>query len=91
MVAKFRKIKITLQLILKILNMKKLVSNKIIILGILLGGIGGFLYWKEIGCITGTCPLKSQWQTMIPYGMFIGYVVSNFIQSYLNRFESKRK
>ena len=69
--------------------MKKLVGNKVIMLGIILGGVGGYLYWKEIGCVTGTCPLKSQWQTMVPYGMFMGYVVSDFIQSYLKRFERK--
>ena len=69
--------------------MKKLVGNKIIMLGIILGGVGGYWYWKEIGCVTGTCPLKSQWQTMIPYGMFMGYVVFDFIQSYVKRFESK--
>ena len=69
--------------------MKKLGSNKIIFFGIILGGIGGYLYWKEIGCVTGTCPLKSQWQTMIPYGMFVGYIISDFIQSIVKRFESK--
>ena len=69
--------------------MKKLGSNKIIFFGIILGGIGGYLYWKEIGCVTGTCPLKSQWQTMIPYGIFVGYIISDFIQSNVKRFESK--
>lgn len=69
--------------------MKKLVGNGIIMLGIILGGVGRYWYWKEIGCVTGTCPLKSQWQTMIPYGMFMGYVVFDFIQSYVKRFESK--
>lgn len=68
--------------------MKKLVSNKMLILGTLLGGIGGYWYWKEIGCITGTCPLKSQWQTMIPYGMFIGYIISDFIQLNLKHSEN---
>ncbi len=68
--------------------MKKVVSNKIIFLGIFLGGIGGYFYWKEIGCITGTCPLKSQWQTMIPYGMFIGYIISDFIQLNLKHSEN---
>jgi hypothetical protein len=69
--------------------MKKLVSHKVLILGMLLGGIGGYFYWKEIGCVTGNCPLKSQWQTMIPYGMFIGYIVSDFIQSNIKRSKSK--
>lgn len=71
--------------------MKKLSSNKILILGVFLGGIGGYFYWKEIGCITGNCPLKSKWQTMIPYGMFIGYIISDLIKSYWKRFKRKGK
>ncbi|MFN4144870.1 MAG: hypothetical protein ACK4GN_03530 [Runella sp.] len=50
------------------------------IAGIVLGGIGGYIYWKEVGCLTGTCPLKANWQTMIPYGMLIGYVVVGFVE-----------
>jgi hypothetical protein len=50
------------------------------VVGVLLGGLGGYFYWKEIGCLTGTCPLQSQWQTMIPYGMLIGYWATDFIK-----------
>jgi hypothetical protein len=28
-------------------------------IGALVGGIGGFLYWKYVGCITGTCRITS--------------------------------
>ncbi|MEA5259517.1 DUF6132 family protein [Arcicella aquatica] len=69
--------------------MKKLGRNKILILGVVLGGIGGYFYWKEIGCITGNCPLKSKWQRMVPYGMFTGYIISDLIQSYWKRFKRK--
>ncbi len=48
--------------------------------GILVGGLGGFIYWNEVGCLTGTCPLKSQWQTMVPYGMMLGYLITSFIK-----------
>jgi len=60
--------------------MKKLSKFYWSIGGLVLGGIGGYLYWKEIGCITGTCPLKSHWQTMVPYGMLVGYVVVDFVK-----------
>jgi hypothetical protein len=59
--------------------MKNLVSWRII--GALIGGIGGYLYWLEIGCLTGTCPLKSHWQTMVPFGIFAGYTAVDIIQS----------
>jgi hypothetical protein len=60
--------------------MKTLIRYKWPVMGTLLGGIGGFVYWNEVGCLTGTCPLKSQWQTMVPYGMLLGYLVTNFIK-----------
>ncbi len=59
--------------------MKKLSELQWGILGVLLGGVGGYLYWSEIGCLTGTCPLKSQWQTMVPYGMVMGYLVTSMV------------
>lgn len=55
---------------------KKLVIK---ILFVLIGGIGGFLYWKFVGCAGGTCPLTSNWMIMTGYGILIGYVLSDFI------------
>lgn len=28
-------------------------------LGVLVGGVAGFLYWKYVGCLTGTCRITS--------------------------------
>lgn len=28
-------------------------------IGIALGALGGFLYWKYVGCVDGTCPITS--------------------------------
>lgn len=64
--------------------MKKLSKYKWQIAGVLIGGFGGYLYWKEIGCLTGTCPLKSQWQTMVPYGMLMGYLVFDYLQTFFS-------
>lgn len=36
------------------------------------GGLVGFLYYKFIGCATGTCPLTSQPIPAILYGALIG-------------------
>lgn len=27
--------------------------------GVVIGAIGGFLYWRFVGCSTGTCPITS--------------------------------
>jgi len=41
-----------------------------------IGGIGGFLYWKYVGCISGACPLQSKWYITSLYGLVIGYLIS---------------
>ncbi|MFT7309433.1 MAG: hypothetical protein ACI964_002020 [Spirosomataceae bacterium] len=65
--------------------MKKLSEFQWGIIGVILGGLGGYLYWKEIGCLTGTCPLKSQWQTMVPYGMVMGYLVTSVFYGFFQK------
>jgi len=47
-----------------------------------LGAICGFLYWKFIGCSTGTCPLKSHWYTMTIYGTLMGWLIGDLISSF---------
>ena len=34
-------------------------NNMLYIAGGLLGGIGGFLYWKFVGCSSGTCKITA--------------------------------
>jgi hypothetical protein len=51
------------------------------------GAIGGFLYWKFIGCKSGTCPIKSVWYLTTLWGTAIGYLVGDLI----NDFVQKRK
>ncbi len=41
-------------------------------LGIIIGGIGGYLYWKFIGCASGTCAITSIWYRSTLYGMLMG-------------------
>lgn len=41
--------------------MKKWMANNwLYVAGSLAGGIGGWLYWKFVGCTTGTCPITSK-------------------------------
>jgi hypothetical protein len=40
--------------------MKKFINeNRLYILGAMAGALGGFLYWRMIGCSTGTCMITS--------------------------------
>ncbi|MEP6597711.1 MAG: DUF6132 family protein [Ginsengibacter sp.] len=52
--------------------MKWLINNKLIILGIITGAIIGFIYWKQIGCNTGTCMITSKWSNSTVYGALMG-------------------
>jgi hypothetical protein len=57
-------------------NMKKFIQSKgWQLLGGLLGGIGGYLYWKNIGCTTGTCPITSKPLHSIVYFAVLGYFI----------------
>ncbi len=40
--------------------------------GLLLGALGGYLYWKYIGCASGTCPITANKYIMIVYGIMAG-------------------
>lgn len=42
------------------LNMKKwFLNNKLIVIGVIIGGISGYLYYYFVGCSTGTCAISS--------------------------------
>lgn len=65
------------------LNMKKFFQNKgWQILGGLLGGIAGYFYWKEIGCVTGTCPITSKPLNSILYFAVLAYFVTGTIAGF---------
>lgn len=58
---------------LKRLNMKSWVlNNKLLIAGVALGAIGGYLYWQQIGCSSGTCAITSKWHNGTAYGALMG-------------------
>lgn len=52
--------KIIQKKILQMLNMKKwFLNNKLIVIGVIIGGISGYLYYYFVGCSTGTCAISS--------------------------------
>ena len=42
---------------------------------VLLGGAGGFLYYRIVGCKTGACPLTSNPWISTLYGALIGFMM----------------
>ncbi len=57
----------------------------------LAGGIGGFLYWKFIGCLSGTCVIKSVWYLSTLYGMALGWVIGSLGRDLLMSFKKEKK
>ena len=53
--------------------MKKwLNNNKLYLIGALLGAIGGYIYWQQIGCDSGTCAITSKPLNSTLYGAMMG-------------------
>lgn len=48
--------------------------------GIILGAIGGYIYYRTVGCTTGACPLQSSPWTMILWGGLLGYLVAGLFR-----------
>lgn len=46
------------------------------IIGAVIGGLLGFLYYKKVGCSSGTCPITSNRYLTILYGALIGFMLS---------------
>ncbi|WP_238929385.1 DUF6132 family protein [Flavobacterium pokkalii] len=42
------------------------------LIGVLIGAVAGYLYYKYVGCITGTCVITSRPLNATLYGALIG-------------------
>ena len=50
-----------------------------ILLGIVAGMVGGYLYWRYVGCTTETCPITSSPVNSSIWGGGNGRIVAQFI------------
>lgn len=48
--------------------------------GILAGVAGGYLYWQQIGCVTGTCPITSSPLNSSLYGAMMGGLLFSILK-----------
>ncbi len=50
-------------------------NNSGLMAGVLLGAIGGFLYWNFIGCTSGSCTITSNPYNSTIYGSIMGGLI----------------
>ncbi len=67
--------------------MNILSNQKLVIIGATVGAIVGFFYWKEVGCLTGSCAIQSVWYNMSAYGLLLGGLFGSIIQG---QFQKKK-
>ncbi|MEG1607287.1 MAG: hypothetical protein RR329_03580 [Mucinivorans sp.] len=52
-----------------------ILSNLLSILGGIVGGVGGYLYYLIVGCSTGSCPITSSPIISTLWGMAMGALI----------------
>lgn len=50
------------------------------VIGIILGIIGGYIYYIKIGCSSGSCPITSNPYMSMLWGGIIGYLVGDLFK-----------
>jgi hypothetical protein len=70
--------------------MKKfIISYWYVLLLTLFGILGGFLYWRLIGCNSGSCPITSHWHTSSVVGGIMGYLTGSIIYDFRKKYPGK--
>lgn len=64
-------------------------SYRIQIIFFVAGATGGFLYWRFVGCVSGTCAIKSVWYWSTLWGAVMGYLVGDFISDIIKKRKNK--
>ncbi len=56
-------------------------NNLLVVVGVTIGGIAGFLYWKYVGCVSGTCAITSKPVNSSLYGALMGGLLFSIFKS----------
>jgi phage shock protein E len=67
-----------------------LIRKKGLIIGVVFGSLIGFLYYKFIGCASGTCRITSNPINSTLYGGLMGGLMADFVGEIIFKFKKKR-
>lgn len=66
-------------------------TNLLMIIGAIVGAVGGYFYWKYVGCVSGTCPIfAAPWSNVI-WGGAIGALLFSIVGDIVNRSKNRKK
>lgn len=60
--------------------MNFILKNKLTLIGIFIGALGGYLYYHFVGCANGTCSITSKPINSTLYGSLMGGLLFNIFQ-----------
>ncbi|NMC38268.1 MAG: hypothetical protein GYA41_08095 [Bacteroidales bacterium] len=66
-------------------------KNLFVIIFSAAGALGGFLYWRYIGCLSGTCVIKSVWYMSTLYGTALGWIGGSLLNDLVLNFKKVKK
>lgn len=66
-------------------------NNLILLIGIPIGAAAGFLYWHQVGCATGTCPITSSPVNSTLYGALMGGLLFNTFRKDNGEIKNEKK
>ncbi len=52
----------------------------VLLIGIAIGAVAGFLYWKYVGCASGTCAITSKPVNSSLYGAMMGGLIGDMFR-----------
>jgi len=68
-----------------------IIKHKYALILIIPGIIAGYLYWKYVGCLSGTCPITANWHSMVVFGGLIGYFLGDSVDDIIRKRKLKKE
>ncbi len=68
-----------------------IIYNKLYFIGTFAGALAGFLYWKYVGCLTGSCAITSSPVSSTIYFAFFGAIILGALKEKKKETEANKK